>query len=102
MRTITNRRRRQWHEALSLRFRNRVTELAGRVDPQMHGFLGLSQRGFVSFAVCHAAGKFRNLGDEKLILAAPVKDDLVLVNHQAYINPFRVGMIYLPSQGAFP
>jgi hypothetical protein len=60
------------HKAAAFRFGDGVTELARGVNPQLNGFMGVGERRFRSVAMRHAAGQFGDLGDEDLILVAPI------------------------------
>lgn len=71
------------HEAAPLRFRHRVTELGGCVDPELHGVLRVRQRRFLRITMSHTTGKLRHLGDEDSVLFAPIQDYFVVQRHAA-------------------
>src|SRR5512144_2195301 len=63
------------------RLRDGAAELGGGLDPLGHNRFEIAQCLAMGLAIGHAAWQFRSLGDECLILGAPVNDDFVLQAH---------------------
>jgi hypothetical protein len=62
----------------SSRFGNRAAEFARCLDPLSNDDLNVRQGLLVRRAIGRAARQFRDLGNERLILLAPMQNDLVL------------------------
>ena len=54
-----------------------AAEFAGGLDPLVDGDFGLGDGFLAGGSVGGAAGEFGDLGDEGLVVVAPVEDDLV-------------------------
>jgi hypothetical protein len=67
-------------------------ELDGGFDPLLDDDFDVGEGFAVGFSVRRAAGEFRDLGDESLVLLAPVNDHLILgLRHPARLpNPISV------------
>ena len=66
--------------------RNEPVELLRRLNPKNDRLLGVVEGLCVRASVCHAARKFGDIRDERLILGAPENYDLVLVFHGSVLN----------------
>ena len=75
------------HKALSLRLRYWISEFFCRINPQADGFVYILERCFVTSAVGHAAGQFRDFSDKHPVLGAPVDDDFVFVHRLMVLLP---------------
>jgi hypothetical protein len=62
-------------------FRHQIAELIRRVDPQPDHLLRIRQRLFLRGTMGAATRQLRHLGDERVILIAPVNDNAVLAQN---------------------
>jgi hypothetical protein len=70
-------------QAATLRLRNWIAKLFGRVDPKTNGVLRAAEGVFLCRAVRGASRKFWHFGDEGPIFFAPVDDDFVFAYKSA-------------------
>src|SRR5688572_29385601 len=96
--------KRSRNKAAAFGFRNRVSKLFGRLDPQFNRALNVCQSGLAVIAVRNAPGQFRDFRDKSAVLTAPVDDDLVPIHGISdCISKLRIapgdldGLALLPS-----
>src|SRR5215204_205959 len=64
----------------ALRFGDRAPNLTRGFDPFLNYHFGIFESFPVAFAVSHATGKFRYLGDERFVFFAPINNYFVLTH----------------------
>lgn len=62
-------------------FRYRSTQFVCSIDPFLNDLLGIRKGLLMTIAVSHAAWKFWDLSNERIVLCAPEDDDFVLRIH---------------------
>ena len=88
------------HQAFTPGVRDGVAELPRRIDPEVDRLLDALQGGRLRLAVGAATGKLGHLRDERVVLVAPVDDDLVLV-HSILTGGFAGTWSTIMDQGAW-
>ena len=95
------------HQAFTPGDRDGIAELPRCIDPEIDRLLDALQGGCLRVAVGAATGKLGNLGDEGVVLIAPVDDDFVLVHRLPHRWFLRIawrtcrtwyGFAWLPSR----
>src|SRR5439155_20539381 len=76
------------HEPPPLWLRDCIAEFLRGFDPELRRFANACQRLLVRRTVRHAARQFRDFRDERLVVLAPVDDDLVLIHHNSLAKPY--------------
>ena len=68
------------HEATTLGFRDRVTEFAGSIQPELDSLLGVVQCLALRLTVGLAARELWDFRDESVVFVAPEDNDFVSVH----------------------